>query len=203
MPNSKLPGLATRQSANSNAYYVPMNYDLGGYMMLPEHGFGSWLKENAGGLFKGAGSLVSLIPGLGQIAGPILNLAGAAVTGSQQRKADKELVAQQQKDIDTKVAADQKLQMQQDLAVRNENLFGGQTAVNYGSTFAYGGDLMMNPQIVDYSDKADKHSEGIGGVPVDAKGNPATTSRMSAVGMTEAGEVAWNGYIFSNKLKVK
>jgi len=26
---------------------------------------------------------------------------------------------------------------------------------------------------------------------------------MSAVGMTEAGEVAWNGYIFSNKLKVK
>jgi hypothetical protein len=97
--------------------------------------------------------------------------------------------------------ADKELQFQQELAARNTNLFGGQQDMNYGATFAYGGDLLMNPQIVNYSDKADKHSEGIGGVPVDTKGNPAKTSRMSAVGMTEGGEVAWSGYVFSNRLK--
>ena len=200
MSTTKLPSLATRESAN----YIPFDYDLGGYMMVPKYGFGSWLKENAGGLMKGAGSLVGLIPGLGQIAGPILDLAGSAIGGNQKNKA---LVAQQQAEIDAKVAADKKMQYQNDLAIREQNLFADKD-INYGGTFAYGGDLMMqgqsqNPQITDYSGSADKHSEGIGGVPVDIKGNPAKTSRMSAVGMTEGGEITFNGYVFSNKIKVR
>lgn len=201
MLSIKLPDLSN-QGGNPDLYYMPMNYELGGYM-LPQYGFGSWLKSAASGLFKGAGSLSGLIPGLSQIAGPILNLAGAAIGAGQQKKADKALMAQQQADIDAKMKADKELQLQQEIAARNTNLFGGQQDMNYGATFAYGGDLLMNPQIVDYSDKADKHSEGIGGVPVDIKGNPAKTSRMSAVGMTEGGEISWNGYIFSNKLKSK
>ena len=228
-------------------------------MILPEYGFGSWLKENAGGLLKGAGSLVSVIPGVGQIAGPILNVAGAAVDTIKQNKADKELAAQTQKDIDLKAAADKQLALQNELAIRNQNLFS-EPDIAYGGTFAkggslikpenrgkftrwakrhnmsvaeatkkvlankeeyspgvvrmanfsrnfggheLGGDLLMNPQVVEYSDKADKHSEGIGGVPVDMKGNPAKTSQMSPIGMTEGGEITYNGYVFSNKIKVK
>jgi hypothetical protein len=202
MPVTKLPSLGT-QDKDPVLRYIPMNYDLGGYMMLPEYGFGSWLKSAAGGLFKGASSLAGLIPGIGSIAGPVLDLAGSVLTAGQQRKADKALAEQQQKEINAKIEADKKLQLQQQLLARTSNLFGGDQDINYGATFAYGGDLLMNPQIVNYSNKADKHSEGIGGIPVDIKGNPTKTSKMSAVGMTEGGELAWDGYIFSNKLKVK
>jgi hypothetical protein len=59
-----------------------------------------------------------------------------------------------------------------------------------------------SPVVVEYGNNSDTHEEGIGGVPVDAKGNPAATSKQSAVGLTEKGEVTWNGYVFSNKLKV-
>ena len=190
------------QGVNPDFRYIPMNYELGGYM-LHEYGFGSWLKGIAPGLLKGAKFLTGLVPGLSSIAGPVLDIAGAAMDISQQKKADKALVEQQKAEIAAKEAADKKIQLQQEMATRNTNLFGGQQDINYGATFAYGGDLLMNPQIVNYSDKADRHSEGIGGVPVDIKGNPAKTSKMSAVGLTEGGEVAWNGYIFSNKLKVK
>jgi len=58
------------------------------------------------------------------------------------------------------------------------------------------------PVINTYDGNSDTHKQGIGGVPVDAKGNPATTSKQSAIGLTEKGEVTWNGYVFSNKLKV-
>lgn len=291
-------------------------------MMLPEYGFGSWLKENAGGLLKGAGSLVTLIPGVGQIAGPVIGLAGAAVGRAQQNKQDKAMVAAQQAEINAKMQADTKAAYMSNRSIREGNLFGDET-MNYGSTFAYGGllmgepnkrlvsndpryikptphrsnpnwtplteeqakmypaediialqgkrrstvnkgkiqyflrnsipqeelpvpspapadsavqasyydfstmmpvgkgekymfngkalggDLMMNsggnsnPRLIDYTGKADKHSEGIGGVPVDMKGNPTMTSRMSAVGMVEGGELIYNGFVFSNSDKMK
>lgn len=172
---------------------------------LPELGFGSWLKENASGLLQGAGSLASMIPGIGTIAGPILSVAGAAVAGSQEKK---QMLNDRQSEIDLKMAADKKLAYNNDVSVRNQNL-NNVRQMNYAPTFAAGGDLMMgnnemmNPQIIEYSDKADKHGEGIGGVPVDVRGNPSTTSKSSAIALTEGGEVTWNGYVFSNKLKVK
>lgn len=181
---------------------IAKEYEYGGYMM-PQYGFGSWLKENAGGLLKGAGSLVKLIPGVGTIAGPILNIAGSAVEGSQARKQAQAEANAQQKTIDEKKAADAKQQLAMETATRSQNLFGGDQNINYGETFAMGGDLMMQPQITEYSEKANLHSEGIGGVPVDARGNPTKVSRTSAVGLTEGGEVTWNGYVFSNKLKTK
>lgn len=180
------------------------------YMLMPEYGFGSWLKDNAGGLLSGAGSLASLIPGVGQIAGPVLNIAGSVIGKNQQDKAAAEQRAQE---IAAQEEADKKAKYQSELAIRQESLFGGaQPNINYGETFAYGGGLMMdmegeeampNPQITEYSQKADLHSEGIGGIPVDAKGNPTSVSKTSAVGLTEGGEVTWNGYVFSNRLKVK
>ena len=181
---------------------VAKEYEYGGYMM-PQYGFGSWLKENGAGLLKGAGSLLKLIPGVGTIAGPILDLAGSAVGGIQANKQAQAEANAQQKLIDEKKAADAKQQLALDTATRSQNLFGGDKNINYGETFAMGGDLMMQPQITEYSEKANLHSEGIGGVPVDVRGNPTKVSRTSAVGMTEGGEVTWNGYVFSNKIKSK
>ena len=82
--------------------------------------------------------------------------------------------------------------------------------INYGATFQDGGDLgqggfpapNQNPVITGYNGKSNTHQQGVGGVPVDAKGNPSAVSKQSAVGLTEKGEVAWNGYVFSDKLKV-
>ena len=176
-------------------------------MMLPEHAFGSWLKDNAGGLLKGAGSIVSALPGVGQIAGPILSVAGSVV---EKNKADKLAVEQQKEALKLQEETQRKEQFQNDQAIRMQNIMSQAPQINYGATFAYGGDLLMdqnqslqNPQIVNYSNKADLHSEGIGGVPVDIKGNPVKVSRKSPVGITEGGEITYNGYVFSNKLKVR
>lgn len=198
-----------RKWNHENGGMLPDDY-YDNYMLMPEYGFGSWLKENAGGLLSGAGSLASLIPGVGQIAGPVLNIAGSVISKNQQ---DKLMASEQQKLIDEQEAAAEKAKFQSELATRQQSLFGGiDKNINYGETFAYGGGLMTgmegegampNPQITEYSQKADLHSEGIGGIPVDAKGNPTSVSKTSAVGLTEGGEVTWNGYVFSNRLKVK
>jgi len=37
-------------------------------------------------------------------------------------------------------------------------------------------------------------------IPTDAQGNPAISSGNKAIAMTDAGEVMWNGYVFSKKL---
>ncbi|KKM84367.1 hypothetical protein LCGC14_1299870, partial [marine sediment metagenome] len=55
------------------------NLIQGSYGELPELGFGSWLGDNAGKILKMAGSVVSAIPLVGQIAGPVLIGAGAAM----------------------------------------------------------------------------------------------------------------------------
>jgi hypothetical protein len=175
--------------------------------ILPEYGFGSWLKQNGAGLLKGASSLVSAIPGIGQIAGPILSVAGSTIESVQKNKADQGMANAQQSQIDAKAAGDAKLAYDSNLQTRNQNLFSGKD-INYGGTFAMGGDLMPmkdNGQlnIVKLPKNADKHSEGIGGVPVDIKGNPTSMSHSSVVGMVEGGELMYNGFVFSNNKKMK
>jgi hypothetical protein len=180
------------------------------YIGLPEYGFGSWLKENAGGLLKGASSLVKGIPLVGDIAGGIFDLAGSVVGAVQKNKADKAAAEAEQARLDEEAAAQAEVGRQKNLALRTESIVDKDQA-SYASTFETGGDLLLNeeeaqfdniPQITEYSQKANSHDEGIGGIPVDARGNPATTSKSSVVGLTEAGEVTWNGYVFSDKLKV-
>jgi hypothetical protein len=180
---------------------------------LPEYGFGSWLKENGAGLLKGASSLVSAIPIVGKIAAPILNLAGSALSGIQKHKSDQATADQTQVDIDEEQARLDKeaaglaeTNRITNKGLRQKNIVN-QNQVSYAGTFEDGGDLsggLINeqPVINEYSEKANSHSEGIGGIPVDAQGNPATVSNGSVVGLTEAGEVTWNGYVFSDKLKV-
>jgi len=168
--------------------------------LLPEYGFGSWLKDNGAGLLKGAGSLVSMIPGIGTIAGPILSTAGSVIGKVQ---GDNAAVTAEQAALDEQAAASAEEQRVADLGTRRTNIVD-QKQVNYGGTFENGGQigqgLMGQPQITSY-DNGNTHEEGVGGIPVDARGNPSTTSKQSAVGMTEKGEITWNGYVFSDKLK--
>ena len=170
---------------------------------LPEYGFGSWLKENGAGLLKGAGSLVSMIPGIGTIAGPILSTAGTVIG---KRQGDKAALGAEQEALDAQAAASAEEQRVADLGTRRTNIVDDKQ-VNYGGTFENGGQLgqgmMGQPQITEYTN-GQKHGESaVGGIPVDAKGNPSTTSKSSAVGLTEKGEVTWNGYVFSDKIKIK
>jgi hypothetical protein len=179
--------------------------DGGEFIPLPEYGFGSWLKENAGGLLKGASSLVSAIPVVGQIAAPVLNIAGSAIQSKQAANAQDAQNRHQQALLDEQAAAQAEIQAEQDRQTRLENIID-KDQIDYGPSFMelggqIGMGMMGDPQIVDYTNGS-THQEGVGGIPVDIKGNPATTSRSSAVGMTERGEVTWNGYVFSNKLKL-
>ena len=111
--------------------------------------------------------------------------------------------------MDEQAAAFAESGRQENLALRSQNIVN-QDQASYSATFEEGGDLgrglmennTQKPVITEYSKKANNHSEGVGGIPVDAKGNPATVSNGSVVGLTEAGEVTWNGYVFSDKLKV-
>lgn len=122
-------------------------FDIGGFILpeyghaLSEYGFGSWLKNNAGGLLKGAGSLVGAIPLLGKIAGPVLNLAGAAVDGVQEKKRAQGEADELQAQYDAEAAAQKQQNFIADSGIREENLFGGQENVNYGGTFEKGGTL--------------------------------------------------------------
>lgn len=199
--------------------YVPIYQDGGDLLgYLPEHGFGSWLGDNAGKILKGVGGVVSVIPGFGQIAGPILIGAGyatdAIVGHVRKKRAETELEEAQTREE----AAAQKRATTSALAAQ----FDPTKNIDYGATFetyAMGGGLMLQggqtqqapeqaqkfpsesqtPVIVDYAN-GQTHEGPQGGIPVDAKGNPSTTSKQSAVGLTERGEVTWNGYVFSDKL---
>ena len=162
---------------------------------FPQYGFGSWLGDNAGGILKGAGAVASLIPAVGLIAGPALMGAGAAtdaiVGHVRGNRAEDALGIKEQQDAE--------------LAAQQSKLG---TQPTYAATFQDGGSLMgqfggnQNPVINEYNGGSNTHQQGVGGVPVDAMGNPSAVSRQSAVGLTEKGEVTWNGYVFSDKLKV-
>jgi hypothetical protein len=184
--------------------YLPV-YQEGGQLLgyLPEYGFGSWLGDNAGKILKGVGGVVSVIPGFGQIAGPILIGAGAAtdaIVGHVRKKRAEE-------ELETAEQREEKMAGMRDDAERYRADFDASKNIAYGATFEMGGGLMENvprsnqaPMITEYGSGSNSHQEGVGGVPVDAKGNPATVSRQSVVGLTEKGEVTWNGYVFSDKL---
>jgi hypothetical protein len=170
-----------------------LKMEEGGLLPMPEYGFGSWIKENGAGLLKGAGSLVSMIPGIGQIAGPVLSTAGSVIGGIQQKNAQQDAAQAQ---VEAAEAAEAEKQRVMNLDTRRKNIVD-QNQMSYAPTFGLGGNLMIN----DYTN-GNTHQEGVGGIPVDARGNPATTSRSSVVGLTEKGEVTWNGYVFSDKIKI-
>lgn len=185
------------------------NLIQGSYGELPEFGFGSWLGDNAGKILKMAGSVVSAIPLVGQIAGPVLIGAGAAtdsiVSGVRNKRADQQALTDTQTALDEQSAADQEQQDLMNLTTRRSNLVD--QTINYGATFEDGGQIGQGllgeqPQIVEYTNGGKHDESATRGIPVDARGNPATTSRQSAIGLTEEGEVTWKGYVFSNKLKL-
>ena len=190
------------------------SYAYGSY--LPKHGFGSWLKDNSAGLLKGASSLANFLPPpISTIAGPVLSIAGGVASGMQankkaQTEADlqAEETAKEQAMLDEQAQTQMDANYQSDLGNRRGSFLNANKSINYGGLAEDGGQLqdpfstpVGDPMVIEYSDKAFKHGEGPDGVPVDAKGNPSATSNQSAVALTEGGEVTWNGYVFSNKLK--
>lgn len=200
----RLAGLHGRSDVRAKVYarYPELRHEYGG-LLMDEYKIGGWLKEHGAGLLSGAGGLVSMIPGVGQIAGPILSVAGRVIGNKQAQNAE---IDARQSALDAQAEEQKKLTLAQDRQVRMENIID-RNQIDYGPSFmAFGGPIGMGmmdqPQITDYT-KGNTHQEGIGGIPVDSKGNPSTTSKTSAVGMTERGEVTWNGYVFSNKIKVK
>jgi hypothetical protein len=134
------------------------------------------LEEYANGgdffnIMKAASPLVSLIPGVGTIAGPIMGGIGAiggAVSNS--------MTQQDQLNVQN--------QMQQK-ATFNQNL-----DPRYLQGYADGGNIVEMPQ----------SNSSVDSIPTDGQGNPATTSGQRAIAMTDSGEVIWNGYVFSDKL---
>jgi len=175
-----------------------------GQLGLEEYGFGSWLKENAGGMIKGAGSLVNLIPGFGKIAGPLFDIAGAAITGNQEKRRMEADSLAQQKEFQTAQAEEQRAG---DLAIKRKNLVNDD--INYGSSIqlAHGGQIgdiinQENPVVRRYSKKTNKHNEGIGGFPVDEKGNAGSQSGVK-VGELEEGEITIDGFVFSASENLK
>lgn len=191
------PQILPQAQGGKYNYGGMLMYEDGGNLMgLPEYSFGSWMGDNAGGILQGAGDAVSAIPGIGAIAGPILNMAGKVTDAlvGKKRAADA-LEAKKLKDrADTSKAG-----FQQQLANNPQESY---------AAFEMGGDLMNQgfpapnqaPVINSYDGKSNTHQQGVGGVPVDSRGNPSTVSKQSAVGLTEKGEVTWNGYVFSDKL---
>ena len=177
------------------------------YGNLPEFGFGSWLGDRAGGILKTAGSIITAIPGFGTIAGPVIaglgGLTDSLVSGAREKKAGEQAVSDTQLALDEQAASEKEQQGLMNLNIKRQNL--QDKTVNYGATFEKGGQIGAGftgqPQIVEYENGEKHDKSAVGGIPVDARGNPATTSNQSAVGLTEKGEVTWNGYVFSDKLK--
>ena len=162
---------------------------------LPQYGFGSWLGDNAGKILKTAGSVAMAIPAIGPVVGGIMIGAGTATDAIVGKVRDNR--------------AEDALAITQDQDATNaayESRIGNQPM--YAPTAEYGGNLMgqssnnRNPAIVGYDGNSNTHQQGVGGVPVDSRGNPSVVSKQSAVALTEKGEVTWNGYVFSDKLTV-
>jgi len=200
-----VPDAINRTSVGAPQVSPDQLFEGGG--VLPEYGFGSWLKENSG-LISGAGKLASMIPVVGTIAGPIISGIGAVAGGLDAADKAQEGADAEQAILDEKAEGVRKQKFLADRQTRSANIVDSKE-INYGPSFMengglLGNDLMgQNPQIVEYSN-GEKHGESaVGGIPVDARGNPATTSRQSAVGITEKGEITWNGYVFSDKLKTE
>ena len=65
-----------------------------------------------------------------------------------------------------------------------------------------GGMIKKNPSIFNYK-TGQSHQGPDNGIPVDSNGVPSSMSKNQAVALTEKGEVTWEGYVFSDELKVK
>ena len=179
---------------------------------LPEYADGGWF----GTIMSGASTIANFLPPpISTIAGPVLKIAGAIGTGiaaNKQAQADADaaglLQDKEQAMLDQQAADVAASQKTAEFNTKNASFTNRQKQISYGSSVAAnGGDMngllksnVGNPMITEYSDKAFKHGEGPNGIPVDSKGNPSSVSNNSAVGLTEGGEVTYNGYVFSDKL---
>lgn len=130
--------------------------------------------ENGGDFFnimKASAPLISLIPGVGQIAGPIVGGIGA-IGGVVSNN-----ITQQDR------INEQNILNRKDLFVHNLDS-------RYLQGYENGGNIIEMPNNISDTDS----------IPTDAQGNPSSLSGRNAIAMTDSGEVIWNGYVFSDNL---
>jgi len=89
----------------------------------------------------------------------------------------------------------------------NERIQGQTAGTAPQFSFKGGGCLTRNyalggPIINDYQD-GQLHSGPNGGIPVDENGTPIVMNKTRPVGLTENGEITYNGYVFSDSIPYK
>lgn len=164
---------------NSNMYYIP-EYKLGG-----------WLKEHSGGIIGG-------LTTLGGAAMTLVNpIAGAAMLGSGVGMINNDIQQSKQADMAKSQAKEQTAAMNQQnkaayIQQKEQEMFGDSNM----PIMAAGGFIPTN----DYMGQT--HEGPDGGIPIDASGNPSVQSNQQPVGLVENGEVGFDRFIFSDKLKL-
>jgi hypothetical protein len=84
-------------------------------------------------------------------------------------------------------------------AVADQNFFNEQADVSNGNWHA---PMMEGGGVIqDYAGQS--HMGPNGGIPIDSNGRPSTISGNNPSALVEDGEISWNGYVFSDKLKSK
>jgi len=151
-----------------------------------------------GGTLSGAGTGAAAGASVGSIFGPIGTGVGGAfgavvggIAGHFKEEATEKTLAKKKEMVMNQVA-DQNFWNSQD---------GVQGGVWHQRMFADGGQMpgMMPDMVQEY--KGQTHQGPNGGIPVDKKGNPSVTGDRGPIAKVENGEVSWNGYVFSNRLK--
>lgn len=127
-----------------------------------------------------------------------ISMIGGAIQNQRNRRLEQEKAEQEQLLNRQQVAADE---------------LSFNPIPNYTPTFQKGGNMRrqtqspMSPmqpgqdQFIDYKN-GQTHGGPDGGIPVDERGQPAETSGAPEVALTEKGEVTFNGFVFSNDIKL-
>ena len=152
--------------------------------IVPQYGFGSWLKRNTGNVLQTAAGAALVATGAGASVGAGMMAGG--VTGMIGDRQSRSMEKEQEKDVE---------RMRQ-----FSNLQSGfqDETIPYAPSFAYGG-------VMDYN-VGQTHEGPDGGIPVDSSGVPSAVSQREPVALTEEGEISWKTpdgevYIFSDRLK--
>jgi lysozyme len=153
---------------------------------LPQMGWGGALSGMGAGAATGA-AVGSVIPIWGTAVGAVAGAIGGGIAGHfKEEKADE-------------LQTLQRNQMSMATNQRNFNNMNKNNQLGYFRTptmMAFGG---QNPVVQEYSGQT--HEGPNQGIPIDGMSNPSQITGGKATSIVEDGEVSWNNYVFSNRLK--
>jgi len=165
---------------------------------LPQYGGGGALQGGVTGLSTGAQIGTMIMPGWGTAIGGGLGLIGGALMGSKaEDKAKKEEEKRYQDQLEMqRIALQMQSKAMQPMQYANMGMSNKPVV-----SFAYGGDLAKTMQtgLMQYNGPLHGNNPN-GGIPIDKNGVPTNISNNQPIASTEGGELAYKGYIYSNKL---